>query len=118
MRVKTTELAQLPASCQLLVKLSQIMLSKHLDSTLSVCPWIAAGILRYSQAQIEDAARRANAWEFIESFTHGLKTRIGVRKNAVSVLTVLCTSLLAMRSCMLNTGMVLNTRSDRSVECG
>ena len=68
MRVKTTELAQLPASCQLLVKLSQIMLSKHLDSTLSVCPWIAAGILRYSQAQIEDAARRANAWEFIESF--------------------------------------------------
>ena len=25
----------------------------------------------YSQTQIEEAARRANAWEFIESFTHG-----------------------------------------------
>ena len=37
------------------------------------------GRSRYSTAEIEEAARRANAWEFIETFTHGLKTRIGER---------------------------------------
>ena len=29
-------------------------------------------------AEIEEAARRANAWEFIETFTHGLK--VGPKK--------------------------------------
>lgn len=76
------------------------------------------GNCRYSQAQIEEAARRANAWEFIESFTHGLKTRIGVRKNAFSLLTTLHSLLLVVHSCTLNGGVVLNTRSDRSVACG
>ena len=35
--------------------------------------WVFYGLEadEYSQTQIEEAARRANAWEFIESFTHG-----------------------------------------------
>ena len=32
---------------------------------------------QYTQQDLEEACRRANAWEFIEKFMHGFQTRIG-----------------------------------------